>query len=431
MIIINMSERKYKKTLRDYNPPYQSADWAALRAQLPEQPKKRLWQWAWLRYAAVILVALFVGLGAWHALRRHTPQDSEGLSDSHEKAVIEQGGRQAAIDEPPTHDGEGQGQKAQLLSQKNANQNRKYEHHKEIDSPDEELPPSDREIADETVKSAVSGNEERVLKGEQQEVAAVEAADHNPAGHIAAEGAEEGQEDTLSETTIHTLEGNPPPTIQKPIELYAAAAASPLKVSYANNMGQMPKPEMTVSTPEPLLSVARGETSWRLSVGAVMLPLLKDSEENILPTLTLGRQWTVTDRVTGGIGIGYGQHRNNYKVSEYDRSDNYARVNIRLNANYHLVVKRKWSLYTGVATGLQVIVAPFSLVANDLESSVGTPSDIPPLDQGIIQGKEIRSSRGFIGMHAGLKVRVYRGLSAFGEVSSTLNALRLGVAWSK
>ncbi len=411
MIIINMSERKYKDTLRNYNPPYKEGSWEALASKLPEPtPRKALW-WHWGKYAAaVLLLFVFAGTFFWATQSHDISLADDVAKGSSDNTAISP--KKNAGNEPLEQEMTGN---KENITQTNTTNDIQQTTTKNTNSSNSELAKSTLNTsgkAANTVNANRTGSKESAfqkLEAEQADGVATHRSG-NQKGEVA--------------------EASPPNQIPPTIP---PVTARPL-LALVNQQTQInEQPLSQVKPSRPALALERGEKMLSLGTGLAVLNNSDTSETVTSPAITLGYQYAITPKLTLGMDVSYFQYRNDYWVSEYERSTDYWSASLALSANYHFRVRKSWTPYVGASVGRQWYKEQGSgligsaLANDDLEFQA--PGNSNAGDQ-IIRGRNLREARWVAGLRAGAKFRLHKRWGAQLEASTTGPVAKVSLLYS-
>jgi hypothetical protein len=391
MIIINMSEPKYKQRLRHYEPAFHEADWKALQAKM--RPSVPLWQRPETRAAAVLLLLLLAGALGWALLpqqaavayedRAHTPPRTQEARPA-----------QAAASGAP------------ILEGTNATA-------AETMNPDNTptkttINPASASRLPQASPAALGGREEGAPP---------------PAvlTHAGPEAASTQGATALLPAAVPAV----------PIEATLALALVP---RLAEAAGPSAPPSATQA--RKAKAVEPGERLWRVAAGLRPLPGLKASERLTLPMLYASHTRMLSKKVAIGAAADYYRYEHHYTLlQQYARSTQYRSASLSLRADYYAVVRERWAAYAGAHAGYRQYREATGWTANadeafQLDPDLGAGGVSQEDLENAVQGKLVRQSTAFAGVHAGVQARLRRRLGVFAEVGIQPSAARIGLLWS-
>lgn len=399
MIIIDMNERKYKRTLREYSPPFNPNDWQAVQHQLkmavrplPWWQHKRLWT-----AAAILLLTSLIALYCTQQPLSTPLVASSSLPamelNIQKKPLVVTSDNLASTDVSPMP-----------MKQKPSNsvetpQNRRLLLAKVGDeSQKSHLPPMTN------IDSPTAIND----------------------------GNELGKEAVLAsawsglDTSIITTEG----------------LGLPLLATIDSPAGEVIEQQSRLPQEK---AVLKGERFWQLGVGIWPQPKNTEYDKNSLLMAYVGYHRVIAQKLSVGLAVGIHRYTNTHRVfyesisaglyQETQRTDNYYAVNLGVNAAYYPVVKPKWAWYVGALAGYRKYVKPIGLADDEYSLALGVPEDnsAPITDfvrNDIGLREDIDQGKLWLGLHTGIKTRIYRRWGAFAEVGYQPSTLRFGITFS-
>lgn len=401
MIIIDMSEHKYKRTLREYSPPFNPADWDAMQQRLKAVALPTPW-WkkpqTWAVAASLLLLLSTIGI---YCNWQEGPLKLVGASSLPKTETN-------FIDN-------------QLANEKHSTTN----HH-----------------------LSTNMNSEKVSQKPQNSFFQEKPQNTNslPAATNTAENTNQTTNASLVPPTLGGVQGEEEKPIA-PAQQTALLALGVDRLPVGNQAQDDAVLEEVSALPKGKgKALVKTESFWQVGIGFLPQPQKNTKYEQTSRLMGyLGYSKAIGKRVSVGLATGYHQYTSK-STTVYSYTDNggvafdqsisnnqdYHVINIALRADYYPVIKRKWAWYAGTHIGYQAYLAdglfsPSADYALELDVTNGGSYDLT--DRSTSGATEPRGKLWF-GLHTGIKYRIYRRLGAFAEVGYQPSNARFGLTWS-